>query len=49
MSREDGIASYFMKISEIWDQLQDMGEVMSDSEMTTMVLNALLGEWGNFT
>ena len=49
MSREDGIASYFMRISEIRDQLQDLGEVMSDREMTTVVLNALPEEWGNFT
>jgi len=48
MSREDGIASWFMRISEIRDQLQDLGEVMSDREMTTIVLNALPEEWGNF-
>ena len=48
MSREDGIALYFMRIYEIWDQLQDLGEVMSDSEMTTVVLT-LPEEWGNFT
>lgn len=49
MTKEDGIASYFMRISEIRDQLQDLGEVMSDREMTTVVLNALPEEWGNFT
>ena len=38
-----------MRISEIRDQLQDLGEVMFDREMTTVVLNALLEEWGNFT
>ena len=31
------------------DQLQELGEVMFDIEMTTVVLNALLDEWGNFT
>ena len=31
------------------DQLQELGEVMSDREMTTVVLNALPEEWGNFT
>lgn len=49
ISKEEGITSYFMKIYEIRDQLQDLGEIMSDKEMTTVVLNALLGEWGNFT
>ena len=41
LSREEGITSYFMRIFEIRDQLQELGEVMSDSEMTTVVLNAL--------
>lgn len=31
------------------DQLQELGEVMSDREMTTVVLNALPEDWGNFT
>ncbi len=33
-----------MRISEIWDQLQELGEVMSNREMTIVVLNALLEE-----
>ena len=41
LSREEGITSYFMRISEIRDQLQEMGEVMSDNEMTIVVLNSL--------
>lgn len=49
MSEEDGIASFSMRISEIRDQLQELVEVMSDREMTIMVLNALPEEWGNFT
>ena len=49
LSREEGIAPYFMRISEIRDQLQELGEVMSDTEMTTVVLNALPEEWGSFT
>ena len=46
---KEGIAPYFMKISKMRDQLQELGEVMSDKEMTTVVLNALPEEWGNFT
>ena len=49
LSREEGITPYFMVISEIRDQLQELGEVMFDNEMTTVVLNALPEEWGNFT
>lgn len=49
MAREYAIASYFMRISKIMAQLQDLGEVMSNIEMTTVVLNALPEEWGNFT
>ena len=49
MSKEEGITSYFMRISEIRDQLQELGEMVSDKEMTTIVLNALSEEWGNFS
>jgi len=34
-----------MRILEIRDQLQDLGEIMFDKEMTTVVLNTLLEEW----
>ena len=49
ISREDGIAPYFMKVLEIRDQLQELGEIMPDKEMTTIVLNTFPEEWGNFT
>lgn len=45
--KEEGIASYFMRVSQIRDQLQELGEIMSDKEMTIVVLIALLEEWGN--
>ena len=38
-----------MRVSEIKDRLQELGEIMFDKEMTTIVLNALPEEWGNFT
>jgi len=41
ISKEEGITPYFMKVSKMRDQLQELGEVMSDKEMKTMVLNAL--------
>lgn len=37
-----------MRVSQIRDQLKELGVIMSDKEMTTVVLNALLDEWGNF-
>ena len=46
---KEGIAPYFMNISEMSDQLQELGEVMSNREMKTIVLNALPEDWGNFT
>lgn len=48
ISKEEGIASYFMRVSQIRDQLQELGEILSNKEMTTVVLNALPKEWGNF-
>ena len=38
-----------MEIFAIRDQLQKLGEVMSDREIFTMVQNALLKEWRGFT
>jgi len=49
MSREDVVSSYFMRISKIWDQLQDLKKVMFDRELTAVALNSLPEEWGNFT
>jgi len=46
---KEGIDPYFMKIFEMMDQVQELGEVMPDREMTTVVLNALPEAWGNFT
>jgi len=46
---KEGIAPYFMKISEMRDQLQELGEVMSEIEMTNVVLNVVPEDWGDFT
>lgn len=37
-----------MRVYQIRDQIKDLGEVMLDREMTTIVLNALPDEWGKF-
>ena len=44
---KEGIAPYFMKISEVRDQLQELGEIMFERERTIIVLNALPKDWGN--
>ena len=49
LSREEGITPCFMRIFEIRDQLQELGEVMADTGMTIVVLNAIPEEWGNST
>ena len=49
ISKEEEIASFFMRVSKTRDQLQDLGEMMSNKEMTTIVLNSLPKKWGNFT
>lgn len=48
VSMEEGVASYLMRVSQIRDQLQELGEVMFDREMATIVFNALPDEWDNF-
>lgn len=48
VSKEARVTSYLMRVSQIRDQLRELGELMFDREMTTIVLNALPDEWGNF-
>ena len=43
------MATYLMNISQIRDQLQGLREIVSDSEMTTCVLNTLPFDWSSFT
>jgi len=38
-----------MKIFEMRDQHQELGEAMSDRKMKTVVLNSLPEDWSNFT
>ena len=37
-----------MRVSKIQYQLQELGKIIFDKEMTIVVLNALPNEWGNF-
>jgi hypothetical protein len=44
----DTIAIFFMKISEIKEQLEAIGEIMSDKELVLSTLNNLPKHWGPF-
>ena len=48
MNRSESIASYFMRIAELRDQLGDIGETALDRELSTYVLRGLLDSWESF-
>ena len=48
MNRSETIASYFMRIAELRDQLGDIGEMVPDRELSTYVLRGLLESWKSF-
>jgi hypothetical protein len=39
MTKEDTVATFFMKVSQTRDQLKAIGEEVADSELTSIVLN----------
>lgn len=48
LSRDEDLTSYRLKVSQLNYQLQGLGEVVSDFELTTCILNALPLEWSSF-
>ena len=48
MNKNNSIASYFMKISQIKDQLIAINEQIDDSELTTLTLNGFPASWRPF-
>lgn len=42
------MTSYLLKVSQLRDQLQGLGEVVSNYELITRILNALPLEWSSF-
>jgi hypothetical protein len=48
MTKADTIATFFMKISEIRDQLGTIGEIISDRELVMLTLNGLPSHWEPF-
>jgi DNA integrity scanning protein DisA with diadenylate cyclase activity len=48
MNDEDIITSYFVRISQLRDQIKDIKEIISEKEMVNIVLNGLPKTWDAF-
>jgi hypothetical protein len=48
MNDDDSITSYFVKISQLRDQLQAIEEIISEKELVNIVLNGLPKMWDAF-
>lgn len=48
MTKNDTMASYFIKISQIRDQLKAIDEEVSDKELGAMAIGALPKSWDPF-
>jgi hypothetical protein len=48
MNDDDGITSYFVRISQLKDQLQAIEEITSEKELVNIVLNGLPKTWDAF-
>jgi hypothetical protein len=48
MSKSDSVATYFMKVSQLRDQLQAIGDNVDDVELVTITLNGLPSSWESF-
>jgi hypothetical protein len=48
MNDDDNITSYFVRISQLRDQLQDIEEIILEKELVNIVLNGLPKTWDAF-
>jgi hypothetical protein len=48
MNDDDSITSYFVRISQLRDQLQAIEEIISEKELVNIVLNGLPKTWDAF-
>jgi len=48
MSKSDPVSTYFMKVSQIKDQLVTIGEIVDDSELVITTLNGFPSSWDAF-
>jgi hypothetical protein len=49
MNDEENITSYFVRISQLRDQLQDIEEIISEKELVNIVLNGHPKTWDAFS
>jgi hypothetical protein len=49
MNEDDSITSYFVRISQLIDQLQAIEEITSEKELVNIVLNGLPKTWDAFS
>jgi hypothetical protein len=49
MNDDDTITSYFVRISQLRDQLQGIEEIISEKELINIVLNGLPKTWDAFS
>jgi hypothetical protein len=49
MNDDDSIPSYFVKMSQLRDQLQAIEEIISEKELVNIVLNGLPKTWDAFS
>jgi hypothetical protein len=49
MNDEENITSYFVRISQLRNQLQDIEEIISEKELVNIVLNGLPKTWDSFS
>jgi hypothetical protein len=48
MTKLDSIATYFMKVSQLRDQIKAIGDTIDDAKLVTMTLNELPSSWESF-
>ena len=48
MSRSDSIATYFMRVSQLRDQRQAIGDTIDDAKLVTVTLNGFPSSWEPF-
>jgi len=48
MTKSDLVATYFMKVSQLIDQLMTIGDTIDDAELVTVTLNRFPSSWEPF-
>ena len=48
MTKSENIASYFMRIIELWDKLKSSGDNLEEKDLVMITLNGLPPSWESF-